>query len=41
MELLKELQTGDATLPGVPAPVNPETGEADTYIKYGYSNNRY
>jgi CheY-specific phosphatase CheX len=41
IELLKELQEGQATLPGVPEPTNPETGEPDAYIKYGNLSNRY
>jgi Protein of unknown function (DUF1320). len=42
MELLKDIQAGKATLPGVSEPTDPETGEPDTYIKYGQSDyNRY
>ena len=42
IELLKDIQAGKATLTDIPEPVDPETGEPDTYIKYGQSNhNRY
>ena len=39
--LLDELQTGKATLFGIPEPTNPETGEKDTYIRFGNSSSRY
>ena len=40
-KLLEDLQAGKAILPGVPAPTDPETGEEDTYVKYGTITNRY
>jgi phage gp36-like protein len=41
VEYLKDLQAGKAMLVGVPEPVNTETGERDTYIRYGQPDNRY
>lgn len=41
MEYLKDLQAGKATLSGIPEPKDPETGEPDTYIRYGQPDNRY
>jgi phage gp36-like protein len=41
MEYLKDLQAGKAMLVGVPEPTDPNTGEPDTYIRYGQPDNRY
>ncbi|MDR3350715.1 MAG: DUF1320 domain-containing protein [Prevotellaceae bacterium] len=41
MEYLKDIQAGKAILPGVPEPTNPDTGEPDTFIRYGQPDNRY
>ncbi|MDR3133886.1 MAG: DUF1320 domain-containing protein [Prevotellaceae bacterium] len=41
MEYLKDLQAGKAMLVGVPEPTDPDTGEPDTYIRYGQPDNRY
>jgi phage gp36-like protein len=41
MEYLKDLQAGKAMLVGVPEPKDPDTGEPDTYIRYGQPDNRY
>jgi phage gp36-like protein len=41
MEYLKDLQAGKAALSGIPEPKDPETGEPDTYIRYGQPDNRY
>ena len=41
MEYLKDLQAGKATLSGIPEPKDLETGEPDTYIRYGQPDNRY